>query len=305
MVQCLLFVGCAAEEKRILVLLPSYTDYRYETLKASAEAWGSENGLYVEVVAPFLPTAMEQQSMLEELSVQEWDGICIEPIGNMEIAPILEYLVDSGTAVVTLGGDIEVANVSIKPYSEDEMGAKLMDELILAIGENESYATLSTVDAVSILEIEEAAVARQRAAYPNAFVSMRVADAMEDFSSMELMAQNAINEHAVDGIMFYNTDDAQEILAQVNAIEAQTKLVGVGDEVLLADDLASGKISALGYYNKESLLLSALNITDMIMDGREFTTEDRIALPYEGYETIAHVHSNTWQGNDINVANNL
>ncbi len=294
-----LLFGCGQRGERFLVLLPSTADMRYEELQNAAKEWAAENDVLLEVRAPKIPGAAEQQQILEEALREEWSVICVEPMGNMELAPLLEHAQDRGTRIITMRGEIACADYNIEPFSNAQLGKRMMDTLAQQMrGEGQYITVASSGKGNDTVEIEAAAADRQKEKYGNMLASSRMGEAGTGQSGVKSAVEEAVNEHQAAGVMFFNTNDGLEA-AKALRTQHGVAAVGLGDEALLEGMLEEGTVDSVFSWSRTNLLLAALQIGKLDLSGKQPETDGRIVLPYEGYETLRHVDGNTWQADDI------
>lgn len=296
----LTFYGCRRSEKRILVVLPSKLDIEYAHMKQISEEWAEHNGLYIKVVAPSLPTAASQLQLMEEEFEREWDAVCIEPLGEMELSPVLEYQKDGGMLVVTIRGSIGCADYNIEPFSEERLGQRMMDALAQEMKGSGPYATfVASARDADTLCLEETAINEQKANYPDMLAALRLKQTQANKQSAKHEVQDAQTRYGIEGTLFFDTNSGIGIGEAQKNSDVDMAVVGVGTYSLLKNSLEQGFIDRLFGWDRNSLLLAALDITKDAMTEHKFEKVQRISLPYQGYESLQRIEGNTWQANNI------
>ncbi len=297
----LLLSGCQQDAIKCLVILPSSLDVKYSAMETAAEKWADSHKVSLTMAAPSLPTAYDQQQVLEQYLDEEWDIICIEPLGKTEIAPLLEYVHDKGTIVVSIkSNDISCADYNIEPFSSEETGKQMMSSLSeLMDGHGMYFSMVPTIKAADTLEIEAAAFEEQRTKYVDMFAASRLEQSEGQADKAKQLVDKAYADFQINGVLFFSTQDGIGVSDWQQKQNKKISAVGLGDKDLLADELKNGTIDTLYYWNAENLMLASLQVGYMAAESENFQPGDVITLPYEGYESLRHTSGNTWQGQDI------
>jgi ABC-type sugar transport system substrate-binding protein len=291
--------GHAARKLDVLVVAVSEMDVSYpETVKAATD-WGKSVGANVTVAAPLLPSASDQQKILEEKLADGWDVICIEPLGVPEISPLLENARDRGSVVITLRGrSFPAADYNIEPFSGDEMGERMIDALAEAMNSEGAYITLiPSFEAQGILDIENAAVRKQRQRYDKMSIPRRLETTGADASRARGAVRRGVERYSVKGVMFFTSADG--LGAAEHDLGDRLAAVGLGDRAVLKDHLERGNIDRLFYWSRANLVLAGLEFGRAAAAGRRFGASEPVSLAIEGYETIRSQGGNNWVARDI------
>ena len=296
----LLLSGCNEPAPRILVVTTTSLDQGFVQLQERLQQWAAERDAQVELTAPTLPTAAEQQAVLEQALQQRWDVICIEPLGGDELAPLLEYAKDQGSVVVTVRGDeIATATYNINPFSPSDMGQRIIDTLSGIMHQSGMYITMlpGTGDAHA-LEIEQAAVEQQKVKYGGMFAVCRLIETEGSAQMARKLLKQSVEKYRIEGVLFLSTNDGLGIASGEDDLSA----VGIGDIRRLGDAVNSGDIDALFYWDSENLILSAVQMGYSAAQGKTYRPGDIVNLNLEGYEALRYTEHNTWVAKDIRVA---
>jgi ABC-type sugar transport system substrate-binding protein len=296
----LLLSGCQQDVIKCLVIMPSSLDVKYPAIEAAAQKWADSRKVSLTMAAPSLPTAYEQQQVLEQYLDEEWDIICIEPLGKTELAPLLEYVHDKGTIVVSIKSDISCADYNIKPFSNEETGKQMMGSLSELMGGHGMYLTMvPATKAADALEIESAAFEEQRTKYVDMFAASRLEQSEGQADKAKQLVDKAYADFQINGVLFFSTQEGIGVSDWQQEQNGKLSAVGLGDKDLLADELKNGTIDILYYWNEENLILASLEVGFKAAESKNFQPGDVITLPFEGYETLRRTEGNTWQGRDI------
>lgn len=296
----LLLSGCQQDAIKCLIIMPSSLDIKYPAMEAAAQKWADSRKVSLTVAAPSLPTAYEQQKVLEQYIDEEWDIICIEPLGETELAPLLEYVHDKGTIVVSIKSDIKSADYNIKPFSNEEMGRQMMGSLSELMDGHGMYLTMVSAEkAADTLEIELAAFEEQRTKYVDMFAASRLEQSEGKADKAKQLVDKAYADFQINGVLFFSTQEGIGVSAWQQEKNKKLSAVGLGDKDLLTDELENGTIDILYYWNEENLMLASLEVGFKAAESKNFQPGDVITLPFEGYETLRRAEGNTWLGRDI------
>ncbi|MDR3164369.1 MAG: substrate-binding domain-containing protein [Synergistaceae bacterium] len=285
----------------VLVVAASKLDAHYRAIEDLASAWAASRGLKITVTAPSLPTAWAQQQEMEPLLKKRWDVICIEPLGTAELSPLLENAKDRGSVIVTLRKDgFPAADHNVEPFSNEEMGRRMMQSLAKAMGEDGFYITLvPSFENDDIVCAEKAAVEFQKLSYGGMFSVDRLVETDADVSKARDIVRKDLEHYSIGGVLFFTSEDGLGVSGLIGADGKKIVSVGMGDPATLKMALDEKNIDCLLYWSRENMFLAGLEIGRAAAEGRIPDTARHMSLPIEGYETIRRGDGNTWTGNDI------
>lgn len=293
--------GCKSDSLRILVVLPTNLESGFEQVKKEAEEWAGQKNVYIEVVAPQIPSAEQQQAVLEQALTQDWDAICIEPLGTPELAPILQHQQDAGVVVVTLrGSEMQAGNYNIEPYSPEVLGAAMMDALGTGMDSRGSYITmLPTAESTEYMLLEQEAVAHQKERYGAMLAAARLQQSGNSPKQAVALMKEAEEKYQASGVLFFTTAEGQGLAHENGQNGNPQTLVGLGDKNALAPAVEQGQITTLFYWSRANLTLTGLEIAYQAATGNPPPQGQVIQGQAAGYEVLQYCHGNTWQASDI------
>lgn len=298
----LLFSGCQQNNIKCLVIMPSSLDAKYSAMETAANQWANDHKVSLTIAAPSLPTASDQQQVLEQYIKEDWDIICIEALGETELTPLLEYAHDKGTTIVTIKNDLSCADYNIEPFSNEELGKQMMSSLSELMDAQGMYFTMvPTVEAADTQEIEAAAIEQQKTNYEDMFAASRLEQSGGQAKKAEELVDQAYKNFQINGVLFFSTQDGMGVSSWQQKQNTKISAVGLGDKDLLANELENGTIDKLYYWDAENLMLASLQVGYMAAATEDFKPGDTMSLPYKGYESLQHTGGNTWQGQDIQM----
>jgi simple sugar transport system substrate-binding protein/rhamnose transport system substrate-binding protein len=297
--------GCADKQPNFLVVAVSKYDVSFPEIEKKVAAWGADAGVNVTLAAPVAPTADLQQRELEALLKKRWDVICIEPLGAAEISPLLENAKDRGSVIITLRGrSLRVADYNIDPFSNEEMGERMMESLSAKMRSKGSYITLMpSFEAKDIMDVEDAAVRLQRHSYSGLSLADRLARTGASASAARELVTRDVERYSIEGVLFFSTNDGLGAAGQRTLDGRRLVVVGLGELAALREKVEKGEIDRLFYWSRSNLTLAGLELGRVLVGGRRFEPHERISLNIEGYETLRNVDGNNWAARDIGVLN--
>jgi simple sugar transport system substrate-binding protein/rhamnose transport system substrate-binding protein len=300
----ILFAGAGCDSNRldVLVVGVSQIDATWPDIQAACEDWAEDLGARVSVAAPALPTAADQQKTLEDNLSEDWDIICIEPLGSAEISPLLEDARDRGALIITMRGySYPVADYNVEPFSDYQMGQRMMTAFAKAMGSTGAYTTLlPSFDAASILDIENAAVQLQKQQHPDMMLSDRLAVTGGKAEEALSVVERDKTYYGIKGVMFFTATDGMGVAGQTTADGSPMKIIGLGDAAVAGEAVTEGKIDTLFYWDRVNQYLAGLEVGRLAYEGHVFDpSADSESLGIDGYRTFRYMSDNTWVGTDI------
>lgn len=182
MLTVFMVAGASAEGKtyRIANLVKQIGSAWYQRQQLGLDAINAEyDNVEAFMVGPETADAALQVQMMEDLIAQGVDAIIVVPISVETLEPVCQKAMDAGIVVISHeAAGMSGVNFDVEAFDNAAYGAYMMDNLAAAMGEEGEYATfVGYLTSKSHIEWMDAAVARQKEAYPNMVL---VADKIED-----------------------------------------------------------------------------------------------------------------------------
>lgn len=298
--------GCSEDDRNVLVLLASEEDVSFESLKKTAEDWGTEKGIAVTVAAAPRNSASGQLELAEkEIRTKQWDLIVADPLGDEDLYPILEYAGDEGSVIVTLQGSPELkADYTIQPCKYEDLGYSMMEAAADIMGDTGSYVTIvPSRKAKTALREEMACISQQKQNYPQMVLLSRQQQA-GGYSKAYETAETLYTAYGMDGILFYSHSDGLGIAKwKTESGNEDVVLIGLGHPDYMQDALDSGAIDVLFYWDQENILQACLEVGYQAINGRIEDDADVITTGIDGYRTLRSLGGGVYYGNDISTVN--
>lgn len=289
--------GCKSETQSVLVVLSSEQDVSYSDQKAAAEQWANEKNVSLQVVAPLLSTVSDQQKLLENLiRQQEWDLIVIEPLGDNELSPLLDYAKNQGSTVGVIQGTPNYAvDYAVHPCDYEELGGLVMDVLAARMDQSGSYVSIVPGEAPEIMLQEElACLERQKHHYQQMLAVARIQEGGTVQTAYDT-TDRLFQAYEMKGVLFFSAYDGLGISQWQQRTGNSLAAVGVGFPEMLTQELNNGAIDTLFYWNREHLLLASLEVGYRAAGNYP----DVITTNIEGYRTLRSTGNGSYVGSDI------
>lgn len=301
----LLGSGCRKDEQEVLVVLSGQTELAYEDLEAAAEQWAEEKNVSLQVAAPKLSTVYEQQKILESsIREKDWDLIVLEPLGNDELFPILDYAREHGSKVVTVQGSTELgADYMIQPCDYEQLGISIMDTFAEKMEQAGSYVTVvPTKESEIALQEELACITQQKNNYQQMLATSRLQEG-GDVSTVYERMDDLFEAYEMKGAIFFSYIEGLGISQWKQNTGNDLIAVGIGYPELMKTAIEDGMIDALFYWNRENLLVASLEVGYKAIQGSIDNSEETITTGVDGYRTLRSLGNGIYYGNDISTLN--
>lgn len=302
----LLGCGCSKKEQEVLVVLVSQGELSHEELQIAARQWAEEKNISLKVVAPKTSMVYEQQTVLENsIREKKWDFIVLEPLGNTELYPVLDYAKEQGSTIISMQGVPALgADYTIQPCDYEKLGVSIMDIFAEKMGQSGSYVTVVPAkDSESALQQELACVNQQK----NNYQQMLAVSRLQEGNSVQTVydtVDTLFQAHEMKGAVFFSYIDGLGISQWKQKTGNDLITVGIGYPELLNTDTENGEIDALFYWNRENLLITSLEVGYKAVQGSIEKEPDVITTRVDGYRTLRSLGDGIYCGNDISTIYN-
>ena len=131
--------------------------------------WAEENGIEVKYQGPTEVDAVAQVQILTDLIAQDIDILCFSPNDPDACENVVKEAREKGIIVIaTEATGMQNIDYDVEAFSEEGLGAFMMDELAAQMGEEGEYITMvGSMTMESHNNWADAAVARQKEVCPN------------------------------------------------------------------------------------------------------------------------------------------
>jgi simple sugar transport system substrate-binding protein len=250
------------------------------------------SGFNCYVKGPPKTDSAQQIQVIEELIAQGIDALCVVPIDPEACEPVLKRAREQGIVVISheAPGMVNV-DFNIEAFDNRAYGAYMMDELAKVMGEEGEYITMvAFLSSVSHNEWMDAAIAHQKATYPNMVLVPEQKIECED--NMELAYEKTkemIKKYpGIKGFLGASSYDPPGAGKAIDELGKTGQIFAVGTSVpsVAAPYLSSGSNPAVLCWDPALSGKAMLKLAVMILDGQKDQIRAGLDLGIEGYESI-------------------
>lgn len=282
----------------------------WEHVRGGVTEWATENNIDVIYKGPTSVDATEQVNIMTDMVTQGVDILCFSPNDPAACEAICKQALDQGIIVIaTEASGMENITFDVEAFDEAGLGAFLMDELAKQMGEEGEYITMvGSLTMESQNNWADAAVARQKEAYPNmTLVGDRVEDDSDKAKATDKTKEAKANFPDLKGVLGTGSFDApgaadaikemgltDQMFAISVAMPSEVKGYleeGVLKSVALWDPAISAKVmlnAAVELYNGGTIEtgsnLKEEGYTNVTVDGKVIIGEGQIAVTLDNVD---------------------
>lgn len=262
--------------------------------------FAEETGINAYEVSPAEQDVAAQIQVVEDLISQKVDAICICMIDPGAMDPILKKALDQGIVVISHeAATAENVLFDLEAFSNEDYGAKLMDLMAEAMGEQGNYATMvGNLTKASHIAWTEAEVARAKSQYPNMVLIGDSNPSMEsgetNDGAYEVTKEFLTVHPEVNGIL---TCGSTEPLGVARALEelgvaGKVKLVGTGMPSECRELVENGSMDTMCVWDPAAACYAMCNLSAKILRGEELNLETGVDLGVEGWTEMKPLDGN-------------
>ena len=242
---------------------------------------------------------------MEDLIAQGVDAIVVVPISVETLEPVCQKAMDAGIVVIShADAGMSGVNYDVDAFDNAAYGAYMMENLAAAMGETGQYATfVGYLTSKSHMEWMDAAVARQKEAYPNMEL---VADKIEDHDDTTTGYDKAVEliktYPDLKGILGGSMSGTQGLGLAIDEMGVVGTIAATGTCLpsVCGEYLESGALNCSSFWDPAGAVYATNKVALLALTGEEIA--DGMDLGYSGYETISLV-DNVVYGADLITAN--
>lgn len=299
--------GASAEGKtyRIANLVKQIGSAWYQRQQLGLDAINEEyDNVEAFMVGPETADAALQVQMMEDLIAQGVDAIVVVPISVETLEPVCQKAMDAGIVVISHeAAGMSGVNYDVEAFDNASYGAYMMDNLAAAMGEEGEYATfVGYLTSKSHIEWMDAAVARQKEAYPNMVL---VADKIEDHDDTTTGYDKSVEliktYPNLKGILGGSMSGTQGLGLAIDEMGVNEKIAATGTCIpsVCGEYLESGALNCSSFWDPAGAGYATNKVALLALEGAEIA--DGMDLGYAGYNTITLV-DNVVYGADLITA---
>lgn len=307
MLTVFMVAGASAEGKtyRIANLVKQIGSAWYQRQQLGLDAINAEyDNVEAFMVGPETADAALQVQMMEDLIAQGVDAIVVVPISVETLEPVCQKAMDAGIVVISHeAAGMSGVNFDVEAFDNAAYGAYMMDNLAAAMGEEGEYATfVGYLTSKSHIEWMDAAVARQKEAYPNMVL---VADKIEDHDDTTTGYEKSVEliktYPNLKGILGGSMSGTQGLGLAIDEMGVNEKIASTGTCIpsVCGEYLESGALNCSSFWDPAGAGYATNKVALLALQGEAIA--DGMDLGYAGYNTIKLV-DNVVYGADLITA---
>lgn len=262
--------------------------------------FASETGINAYEVSPAEQDVAAQIQVVEDLISQNVDAICICMIDPSAMEPILQKALDKGIVVISHeAASAQNVLFDLEAFSNADYGAKLMDLLAEAMGEEGKYATMvGNLTKVSHMVWTEAEVNQAKTKYPKMELVNDTNPSMESGDTND-GAYEAVKEFLtanpdVGGILTCGSTEPMGVARALDelGIAGKVKLVGTGMPSECRELIENGSMTAMCVWDPAAACYAMCNLSAKILRGETLDLEAGIDLGQDGWTQMKPLDGN-------------
>ena len=256
------------------------------------------------MVGPETADASEQVKIMEDLIAQGVDAITVVPVSVETLEPVCQKAREAGIIVISHeAAGMENVDYDVEAFDNAAYGAHMMDLLAAAMGEEGQYATtVGFLTSKSHNEWMEAAVARQKEAYPNMELVADKIEENDDNQTGHDKFQELIKTYPeLKGILVSSMSGTQGVGLAIDEMGLNGEVAAIGTCIVSAsgDYLESGALTTTTFWDPAGAGYALNKVALLALEGE--TMEEGTDLGYPGYGSIT-MNENDIYGDDIEEA---
>ncbi len=262
----------------------------WDNVQKNVEAWASDSGIEVIYKGPTEVDAAAQVQIMTDLVNQGVDVLCFSPNDPDACEAICKEAIDKGIIVIaTEASGMQNVTYDVEAFDEAGLGGFLMDQLASQMGESGQYITMvGSMTMESQNNWADAAVARQKEAYPNMELvpDARVADDSDAEKAYELTKQLIQKYPDLKGILGTGSFDAPGAARAIQELGLTGKVfaISVAMPLEVKDYLLDGTLGSVALWDAGVTAKVMLNLGVKLHNGEQIASG--ADLGQEGYTAV-------------------
>ena len=252
--------------------------------------WAEENGIDVIYKGPTEIDAAAQVQIMTDLVAQDIDILCFSPLDPDACENICKEAREKGIIVIaTEASGMVNVDYDIEAFSEEGLGAFMMDELASHMGEEGEYITMvGSMTQESHNNWTDAGVARQVEAYPNmTLVEDKRVSSESDAEIAYQKTKELIKKYPnLKGILGSSSFDAPGAARAIEELGLTGKVfaISVALPSETRDYLKDGVLQSVALWDPAMTAQAMLNLAMQMYNGEEIATGADLGI--EGYNDV-------------------
>lgn len=262
----------------------------FNRMDEGVKQFAKDTGQNATEVGPASADAALQNQMVEDLIAKKADAITVVPNSPESMEPVLKKALDSKIVVIGHeGSDLKNVTYDLEAFDNAAFGEHLMDVLAKSMNQEGEYAVfVGHLTAKTHNQWVDAAIARQKAAYPKMTLVADKQESLEDqqvaYTKTKELLQAHPNLKGIQGSA--STDVAGAALAIEDAgLGGKVSVVGTSLPSIAGPYIQSGSIAQISFWDPAKAGYVVDKVAVMALEGKPVT--DGMNLGVEGYEKVS------------------
>ena len=261
----------------------------FQRMKEGVQKFAEDTGHEAFLLGPDKADAALQVQIIEDLIAQGVDAITVVPNSPEGLEPVLKKAMDQGIVVIAHEAtNQQNVNFDIEAFDNAGYGAHLMDHLAGYMGKEGEYAVfVGNLTSKSHNEWVDAAIARQKEAYPNMKL---VTERLEEYEQQTVayektkeLLKTYPNLKGIQGSAMTTVPGAA-LAVEEKGLEDKVMVVGTSLVSVCEQYLDSGAAKLISFWDPADAGYVMNKLAVMILEGKEIT--DGMDLGVPGYNNI-------------------
>ena len=261
----------------------------FDRMREGVEKFGKDTGNETFLLGPPKADAALQVQIIEDLIAQGVDAITVVPFSPEALEPVLKKAMDQGIVVISHEATSQQnVNYNIEAFDNAGYGAHLMDHLAKYMGEEGEYAVfVGSLTSKSHNEWVDAAIARQKEAYPNMKLVTERIEEYDDqtiaYEKTKELLKTYPNLKGIQGSAM-STAPGAGLAVEEKGLQDKVMVVGTSLVSVSGQYLESGGTKLISFWDPADAGYAMNTLAVMVLEGKEITEGMDLGLP--GYNKI-------------------
>ncbi len=261
----------------------------FDRMREGVKKFGEDTGHETFLLGPPKADAALQVQIIEDLIAQGVDAITVVPFSPEALEPVLKKAMDQGIVVISHEAtNQQNVDYNIEAFDNAGYGAHLMDHLAKYMGEEGEYAVfVGSLTSKSHNEWVDAAIARQKEAYPNMKLVTERIEEYDDqtvaYEKTKELLKTYPNLKGIQGSAM-STAPGAGLAVEEKGLQDKVMVVGTSLVSVCGQYLESGGTKLISFWDPALAGYAMNTLAVMVLEGKEIT--DGMDLGLTGYEKI-------------------
>ncbi|PIE33572.1 LacI family transcriptional regulator [candidate division KSB3 bacterium] len=261
----------------------------FDRMREGVEKFGEDTGHETFLLGPPKADAALQVQIIEDLIAQGVDAITVVPFSPEALEPVLKKAMDQGIVVISHEAtNQQNVHYNIEAFDNAGYGAHLMDHLAKYMGEEGEYAVfVGSLTSKSHNEWVDAAIARQKEAYPNMKLVTERIEEYDDqtvaYEKTKELLKTYPNLKGIQGSAM-STAPGAGLAVEEKGLQEKVMVVGTSLVSVAGQYLESGGTKLISFWDPADAGYAMNTLAVMVLEGKEIT--EGMDLGLTGYDKI-------------------